>query len=193
MFYWFIKIFLYIPFWILFPYVIKGEKFPKGKCIYLGNHRSIVDPVMFVFAFRRTQHCLSKKELFKNWFMRRLWLGMKAIPIDRKKVDISTVKTCLKLLKEDKVLTIFPEGTRNKTDAPLLELKEGAGVFAIKSGAPLVPIWLSRKPTLFRLTKIYVGEPFYLTKEDMQNSTEIIKQKMLECREKALYKKKKQK
>ena len=114
---------------------------------------------------------------------------MKSIPVDREKVELSTLKQCFSVLKKDKILTIFPEGTRNKTKKPLLDIKDGAGIIAIKTNSPIVPIWIKRKPRPFVLNKIYIGEPFYLTKED-ENPNEIIKNKLLDVKNKRIKSKK---
>ena len=189
MFFWFIKIIAYIPFWLLYPTFIKKKtKLPKGKCIFVCNHISNIDALILLNSFCRSQHVIAKKELFKRPLLRAFLKGMKAIPIDREKVEISTIKQCMTVLKKNKVLTIFPEGTRNKTSEPLLEIKNGASVFAVKSGAPIVPLWFKKKPRLFRFNTLYIGEPFYITKEEADNSGEIIKNHLLNLREEHLKK-----
>ena len=35
-------------------------------------------------------------------------------------------------------------------------------MFAIKAKAPIVPVWINRRPKPFRLTKIEIGEPYEL-------------------------------
>ena len=189
MFFWFIKIIAYIPFWLLYPTFIKKKtKLPKGKCIFVCNHLSNLDALILLNSFCRTQYVVAKKELYKRPLLRAFLKGMKTIPIDRQNIDIASIKQCLAVLKNNKTLTLFPEGTRNKTIEPLLEIKDGAGIFAIKSGAPIVPIWIKKKPRLFRFNTFYVGEPFYLTKEDSQNCGEIIKNHLLNLRKEYLKK-----
>ena len=184
MFYWLIKVLAYIPFWIFCPTILKGRKnLPKGKCILVVNHKSNFDPLVICNMIWREQHILAKKELFKHFGLRSFLKGMKSIPVDREKVEISTLKQCFSVLKNGKILTIFPEGTRNKTKEPLLGIKDGAGIIAIKTNTPIVPVWIKRKPRPFVLNKVYIGEPFYLTKDD-ENPNEIIKQKLLEVRDK---------
>jgi 1-acyl-sn-glycerol-3-phosphate acyltransferase len=70
------------------------------------------------------------------------------------------------------VLTIFPEGTRSPSGA-LQEVKEGATVLAVRSGAPILPIaitgshrfWPKGKllPRPGRRMTIRVGETFTLS------------------------------
>ena len=77
--------------------------------------------------------------------------------------SFTLTKDILKVLKNGDNLIIFPEGTRNKSkDLKLLELKDGAGIFAFKSKKTILPIMMKSKPKLFRRTKIYVGKPFNL-------------------------------
>ena len=160
MFYKIIQIIVW-PFYRLFhPIKLIGKKnLPKGKAILVCNHYSNSDVVVLGTTIFRKQHFLGKKELFKNkfnsWFLKK----MGAIPIDRNAVDLKAIKSCLNVLKKDKLLTIFPEGTRNKTEEALLEIKNGAGMIAVKSGAPIVPLWLEKKPKAFRRNKLIIGEP----------------------------------
>ena len=190
MLYWICKIIAYIPFWLIFPAIVKGRRnLPKGKCIYIVNHRSNIDPLLVLNMFWRKQYTLSKQEIFRNKIFAKFLKLMNAIPVNREKVDISTIKKCLTVLKDENVLIIFPEGTRNKTSEILSEFKGGAGIFAIKSEAPIIPIWIKEKPKLFMLNKLYVGEPFYLTKEQSSQSDEIMRNKMLELHKSTIRKK----
>ena len=60
-------------------------------------------------------------------------------------------------------IVIFPEGTRNHGDPKeMLELKTGLAVFAAKSGAPVLPVVIWRKPRILRKNYMYIGEPVVL-------------------------------
>lgn len=190
MLFWIMKVIAYIPFWLLYPIRIKKfNKIPKGKCIFIANHLSNIDPLIMVNMFWRKQFVLSKKELFKKPLLRAFLKGMNAIPIDRDNVEIKTIKQCLNVLKNNKTLTLFPEGTRNKTNNLLLEIKNGTGIFAARSNAPVVPMWFKKKPKLFCFNTLYVGEPFFISKDNVDNSGEIIRDNLIKLREKSLNKK----
>lgn len=89
-----------------------------------------------------------------------------AIPIDRGKTDLNAIKLSMRVLNDEKVLTIFPEGTRNKTEQELSEVKAGAAMFAIKTKTPIVPVWIKKKP------KVFVQTLFALEKHShLKNST----------------------
>ena len=94
---------------------------------------------------------------------------------------MTAFKNSIKVLKNNKPLGIFPEGTRNKgnEESDMLEAKSGAIVFASKTGVPIIPMAIYRRPKLFRSNKILIGEPFYptganpskLTKEEVDENT----------------------
>ncbi len=188
--FWIMKFVTWIPFVILFPCKMIGKKnLPKGKMIIASNHKSNIDYIYIFTKIWRKQYVLSKESLYKNWFARWFFRSCCGIPVNRENVGIGTIKECLSVLKNDKILTIFPEGTRNKTDEPLLEFKAGASVFAVKAKAPIVPMYIVKKGKVFRRNIILAGEPIYFDdsfkgEEGTKRANEIIKQKMLELKEK---------
>lgn len=187
---WLIKLITFIPFAILFPCKVVGKrKIPKGKVIIVCNHRSNIDFLYLWNSIWRKQYVLAKKELFKCKLIGWVFKRCGGIPVDRDNIDISVIKNCLNALKQNKILTIFPEGTRNKTDKDLLEFKAGASVFSIKSNAPIVPIYIKKRPHFFCFNKIIVGDPIsfdesYKGIEGTERANKIIRDKMLELKNK---------
>lgn len=187
--FWLMKFITWLPFVILFPCKMIGKKnMPKGKAIIVCNHKSNCDYIYLFTKIWRKQFVLSKDSLYKNWFTRWFFKSCGGISVNRDNVGLSTIKESLNVLKKDKILTIFPEGTRNKTDEPLLEFKAGASVFAVKSGAPIVPMFIIKKGRAFKRNVIMVGEPIYFDntykgEEGTNKANEIIKQKMLELKQ----------
>jgi 1-acyl-sn-glycerol-3-phosphate acyltransferase len=59
--------------------------------------------------------------------------------IDRFNPDIYTVRKVLRLLKDNGLMIIAPEGTRSP-DASLIEAKDGPAYFAAKTNALIVPL-----------------------------------------------------
>ena len=188
--FWIMKFLTWIPFTLIFPCKIIGKKnLPKGKLILVSNHKSNVDYIYIFTKVWRKQFVLSKESLYKNCFSRWFFSSCGGIPVNRDNVAISTIKDSLKVLKNQKILTIFPEGTRNKTDEPLLEFKAGASVFAVKSGAPVVPMYIIKRGKAFRKNVVMVGEPIYFDntfkgEEGTKRANEILKEKMLELKTK---------
>ncbi len=192
MLYFIFRIILYIPIAIiLFPAKIYGKKNKKikGKLIFCGNHRSNLDIVTHLVRCPTIQYTLAKKELFHPKFWGWILKAIGGIEIDRDGADLNALKTCMKKLKMGKKLFIFPEGTRNTTDAELLPLKSGTALLAIKTKTPIVPVAFYRKKNkVFHKTYILYGEPFELSQfynvklneKTLKNADDVLRDKMLE-------------
>ena len=154
-FYSFLRGFLYVPVKLVFPVKVIGrENIPlPSKVITVSNHLSGVDIALVAINVKGFRHIIAKKELTKSKVFAKLmdWAG--AIPVDRGTADLSAVRKVMDALKNGEGITIFPEGTRNKTGENLQELKSGAALFALKGKASVVPIILRRN-------YMYVGKPF---------------------------------
>lgn len=112
----------------------------RGGVLLAANHVSYVDPVVVGCAVRRRLHYLAKEELFRRpaagWFLRQL----QAFPISRSQAEPSVLKRTLALLRRGEAVLVFPEGTRGD-GRQLLPGKAGAGLLALRSGCPVVPVY----------------------------------------------------
>ena len=193
--YGFLKKFMVAVTQILFPFKLVGaEKVEDGACVLVGNHYRIWDIVHMACTTKEKVHFITKKELYKNKFLAHLCGIVEAIPVSRDGQDAKAVMTALHYLKNGEKISMFPEGTRNRTEEELLPLKGGAAMFAIKARVPVYPVMCPHKTRLFRRTKILVGDPidlsaFYerrLTAEDYAAAEEVIREKMLETKRAAV-------
>ena len=150
----------------IYPCKIYGkENLTEGSAVIVSNHFSMIDCVHYLNlkVGKDTPYFLAKKELFKNKFIGGIIKSFGAIPIDREKADVKAMVSAIKVLKEGHKLVVFPEGTRNKTGtSELQEIKGGSAVFAVKAKCPIVPMMLLKKARPFSVTKLIIGEPFYL-------------------------------
>lgn len=191
----FIQALAYLPMAMVYPTKIVGRKnLPKGKVIITLNHTSNLDAVVLILNTWEKKYFLAKKELFvskaRSWFLKK----MGAIKIDREIADVSAIKEAFKVLKNNKKLVIFPEGTRNKTEElNLQQVKHGAAMVAIKTKTPIVPLWIFNRPKAFRKTKILIGKPyeldeFYgqkLSDEVLEKASAKVAEKLNETKEQA--------
>ena len=128
--------------------------------ILIGNHNSMLDPLLIGWKVKRYQlRYLGKKELTKNPLMRAMYRNMQMIPVDRHNMDMHAIRACLAALKEKHALAIFPEGTRHKKTL-MEEMESGVAMIALRSGAPILPAYITGKPRWFRPIDCYYGEPF---------------------------------
>jgi 1-acyl-sn-glycerol-3-phosphate acyltransferase len=138
MMYAFIRAMAQLIFRIRYRYEVQGRENipPSGAYLICANHVHALDPVMISMHIKRRPHYMSKAELFKKplfaWFLRT----MKAYPVERGATDMAAFRTTMSILKKGEGIVIFSQGTRMEgwDDA-----KAGVAVFALKSGAPVVP------------------------------------------------------
>lgn len=175
--YFFFYILIFIPFRILLPTKVinKKNKVKKGPVIFVCNHLSGFDPFIICTRVRPRMFGLAKKEWFKNWFLRGFFKMCGAYPVDRGKADVGAIKFVLGKLKKGKTILLFPEGTRNRENEDLQQVKNGVILFHAKSGAPILPMTLAKKPKPFRRNKLIIGEPLYL---DFANSAKPSKEEL---------------
>jgi 1-acyl-sn-glycerol-3-phosphate acyltransferase len=111
----------------------------NGSIILAANHVSNWDPVIIGVALKRPIHFMAKFELFNNRFMGKLLTSLNAFPVKRGVADRRAIEKAIKLLRDGKVLGIFPEGARKKVN-PNSQIYSGAAMLALKTGAQVVPV-----------------------------------------------------
>ncbi len=138
---------------------------PKsGSVILAGNHTNNLDAAIMIAGPKRVVHMLAKKELFKSKISNAFFRSMGCIPVDRKIHDENAKSEAIKVLKNNEVIGIFPEGTVNRTNDIILPFKYGAVSFAKKTGSYIVPFTITGKYKLFRRNiKITYGKPYKVT------------------------------
>jgi 1-acyl-sn-glycerol-3-phosphate acyltransferase len=112
---------------------------------------------------------MAKKELFDVPIFGAIIKRCNAFPIKRGGSDRHAIKLAMQLLKENHTLLMFPEGSRNKT-GELAEGLSGAGFFALKTDAAVVPCAIIGSYKLFHKMKIVFGEPIDFTDLKMRKA-----------------------
>jgi len=116
------------------------EHVPKrGGVLLIANHTSYADPPIVGSACPRPVHFMAKAELFRIPVLGFLIKRTHAFPVKRGGSDMAALRRGVRLLKEGRVLLIFPEGTRSP-DGKMLPLETGAAFIALASGAQVVPV-----------------------------------------------------
>ena len=128
------------------------------------------DPVFIGCFTKRPISFMGKKELFEKpilgWFFR----SIDGFPVDREKGDMGALKTAIEILNSNKVMAMFPEGTRSKT-GELGEFKRGAALIASRADAPIVPVKIEGSYKLLSKMTLKIGEPLYPTIENKRTLT----------------------
>ena len=132
------------------PQIEGRENIPtSGKIILAGNHTNFLDCFNVAVSTKRCVHYIAKAELMKG-IGKYIFPGLGIIPIDRSTSGKEAVQTAEEYLADGKLIAIFPEGTINRTDGPMMPFKGGAVKIACDAGCDIVPFAITGKYKLFR-------------------------------------------
>lgn len=178
---WFIRLLVFLP------VQIKGTPDPEAQMLLI-NHQSDIDIGILETITHKDIAWVAKKELFDVPFFGLVVRLPKDIALEResKTALVKLIKDCKDRLDNDRVIAIFPEGTRTETGT-MRSFKPGAKIVADKFQLKVQPIvfiataWhFSNKRKNFRpgtITAIYLdsftadkNDPDWLvkTQESMQ-------------------------
>jgi len=147
--YWWSKFVLLGPFLRLFcrPTIEGLDHVPaEGGAILASNHLAVVDSFFLPLLVPRRITFLAKREYFTQpGLVGRLkkifFSGVGQVPIDRASGSAAqaALDTAVRLLREDKLLGIYPEGTRSP-DGKLYKGKTGVARMTLEAGVRVVPV-----------------------------------------------------
>ena len=129
---------------VVFHVSVRGrEHIPRSvPFIAASNHTSFTDPPLIGSLIKREIAFLAKEELFHKIILKDLIKRLNAFPVKRGESSISSVKTCVRILNDQKMpLLIFPEGTRIKT-GQLAAPERGVSFIAAQTKVPILPIYV---------------------------------------------------
>lgn len=145
------------------------ENLPKqGGYIICGNHINTLDAAAIVLFNKEKVHFIGKYDLFRFGILRWLAHLFDVIPIKRNMQDLEAMKRSLKVLKNDGILGIFPEGTRNGLRKQE-KVKSGAVFMAIKTKKPIVPVGIQGSFKPFTKVVLNYGKPMTFEEYNIQN------------------------
>ncbi|MDO8899341.1 MAG: AMP-binding protein [Bacteroidales bacterium] len=137
---WFSRAFLSL----YFRYKTTGvEKIPDGPCIIAPNHQSFIDG-MFVASYLRFGQAKRTYFYAKEKHIRRPWLKFLAnrnniIIMDLNRNLKESIQKMAEVLKSNKNIIIFPEGTRT-FNGGLGEFKKTFAILSSELNVPIVPV-----------------------------------------------------
>ena len=115
----------------------------EGSFVIATNHLGIVDAPIAFYALDRWDMFVLIADKWEKVAVFR-WLGkyFNFVFIDRYNSDIKTLRRVIKLMEEDNILVIAPEGTRSRIGS-LIEAKPGVSYLAAKLNRPILPVALT--------------------------------------------------
>lgn len=141
------------------------ENIPDGAVVVCANHTSLQDPLVLAFAMGREHFVrfMAKEELMRIPVLGGIFKSCGVFGVKRGQADIKAIKTALSVLKGGDKLGIFPEGHRvlSGEDA---DAKSGAVMLAMKTGSPILPVYIPADKSLFKTINVVIGKPYYIEK-----------------------------
>ncbi|MFI5333874.1 MAG: lysophospholipid acyltransferase family protein [Chlamydiales bacterium] len=117
------------------------EHFELGGAIIAANHASFFDPPIAAISSPEEVHFLARESLFKVPLFGAIIRALNSHPVRGDAGDIAVFKLLTTLLKEGKKVILFPEGTRESSDA-LEEIKPGLALLISRAGAFVQPLYI---------------------------------------------------
>ena len=180
MFYSFLTVVLYMLAKVLLRLERSGtENIPQnGPVVIASNHLSLLDPPIIGVAATRKIHFMAKQELFVP-VLGSIYRTLGAFPVRRGAADRNAIKYGIDLLLAQKVLAIFPEGTRSK-NGQIGKAEPGALMMAGKARAVIVPTAvsgtnLSSSGRIWPKVKVKFGKPIYFLEDEPVNKEVIVR------------------
>lgn len=141
-----------------------------GPVIIASNHESYFDFICFTAASPRKIHYLAAEKFFDKAVWKQLMRLTGQIKVDRKHPDkVRVFQQVFSALKQNRMIGIFPEGTRSP-DGKLLKAFTGVAKIALPAKVPVIPIGMigtyeimsrhDKRPKL-KKAKIKIGKPLH--------------------------------
>ena len=92
------------------------------------------------------------------------------------------MENAIKVLEQEKLIGIFPEGTFNKTKDIIMPFKYGAVSMASKTNSTIVPFSITGKYKLFQKNSVTIcfGKPYKIETDDLTIANEQLMGKVKE-------------
>jgi 1-acyl-sn-glycerol-3-phosphate acyltransferase len=118
----------------------------NGQYLIVSNHRSIIDPLIVEIALKHkgiNSLWIAKKELYNSFFFGMFTRNAGTVLLDRESRQMSSFFKDIKMnVVNGYSISVFAEGTRNKSKETLTEFKEGSQIIAMKNRLPILPVFI---------------------------------------------------
>jgi 1-acyl-sn-glycerol-3-phosphate acyltransferase len=162
----------------------------KGPALVVSNHKGLMDfpMAMFLFPFHKL-YCLMS-ELIYNHGKLLAWLTkiVGGVRVDRVNYDFGFMDKSLQLLDKKKLLIVYPEG-KVETSDKMYPFHPSYILIALRSGAPIIPIYTDGKYKFKERCHVVIGKAIYLddyctsenpSKEEIDSLNKMIRNKIRE-------------
>lgn len=126
---------------LFFRYRTVGTVPATGGLLIAANHTSYLDIPFLGCGMKRRAWFLGRSDLFPFPIVNGVLQSLGWIPLRLGRVDREAFAKAIGLIKEGRVVVIFPEGSRS-LDGNLRFPKPGIGMIVSQTGCPVVPAYI---------------------------------------------------
>jgi 1-acyl-sn-glycerol-3-phosphate acyltransferase len=133
----------------------RGTLPSRGPLLVVANHQGWADGFLLAASFplRAEVRLLGDREgTGKVWWWRAVLRAVGiVIPIERSgtTADRAAIAAILAALDRGAIVVVFAEGRVSRIESSLGPFARGVGYLALRSGAPILPVWLSGTAELY--------------------------------------------
>ncbi len=143
-----------------------SEKSPRRlpkPCILMSNHQSLMDFVLYLvlFPWRTLRFWMAEVLFNKGKFFSSFLYALGGVYINRDAYSFEFVEQSLEILDKGGTLGIFPQGRLPVKGKPF-PFKPSIAYVALRTDAPIVPVYTDGNYGLFKRAHVMVGEPILL-------------------------------
>lgn len=140
---------VYVPLWQRGRVTFRGGRIPElGPVLVVANHTCSADPPFIHLGSPRILSFVVAREHYNfHWLIGGILGQMRCVPVTRGGHDAGAARRCLRRLEAGLPLVIFPEGGLSGNDRNRrIHPKHGAAWLALKSGVPVLPVFIAGGP-----------------------------------------------
>ncbi|MCC5830280.1 MAG: MFS transporter [Phycisphaeraceae bacterium] len=163
-----------------------------GPAIVAANHTTGIDGLLIQAATPRIIRWLIL-DRYVVGLLRPIWRIIRPIPVDPDRPGTRPIRDLLAALKEGEMVGIFPEGQLQRDQRDLKPLRQGVAMLARRSGAPVIPTWISGTPRARSMwlhfllpsnSVVVFGDPLYCDPDqDDETFIQLLHDRMMELQE----------
>ncbi len=166
----------------------------SGPVIIASNHLTALDPFVLQCRTNRMAHWLMLQNYRFTW-ANVVWDAIEPICIEHDDANLSQIRKVITVLRQGKVVGLFPEGTLQREKRELQPFAPGIAMIARRSKAVIVPTWIEGSPRARQMifhfllpsrTTVQFGKPWTIDPNATdQEVTEELRRRMLELKKTA--------
>lgn len=177
---------------VYFRFRGKGEKnIPSSPCIIVANHQSFFDGLFVASLLRFTQmrktYFYAKEKHIRNPFIKFLANRNNIIIMDLNHNLKESIQKMAEVLRKERNLIIFPEGTRTK-DGTMGDFKKTFAILSRELNVPIVPVTINGAynalpkgsffPKPFKKIKIEFHKPIFPENHSYESLSDTVRNKI---------------